>query len=508
MRERDAFMDSQSLAIAVGQRICAGFTGTEITPELESLIRTHKVGNILLFSRNVVSFPQLRSLCGSLTELIRSETGLPPFIMMDEECGPVSRVGHLSGETPSAGAIGSTEDPENARDVGALIGRRLRSAGVNLNLAPVLDVLSRPASAVMGNRCFSSDPEKVAAFGRAYIEGLRSAGVLSCGKHFPGHGDTDVDSHFALPAIRKPLEEVWNTELVSFREAIAAGTDDIMSAHVVYPAIDPSGIPATISPRVLRGLLRDQLGFDGLIISDGMEMQAMRNLFPIPEGVCRALSAGVDIALVCHEPAEAAASCLRLRQAVRDGEISEDALAAHDSRIRRLKRGLFTVPGPESDFSAPADQADSVRIMAAAVRPLSAGPLPALGSAPLFAALSSRRASPAAEEGHLNAALYCAARFPGARSCTDAASLRDGGSVQRLSGAVFFLEKGENLDVLKAEAELLASRGLPVIAVALDTPHVLSGLSAGIYTVAAWQYQRLALDCVIRLLEENRCLDC
>ena len=170
----------------------------------------------------------------------------------------------------------------------------------------------------MGNRCFSESPDEVARFGKSYIEGIRESGILSCGKHFPGHGDTAVDSHFALPVVDKSLPALEQTELVSFREAIRTGLESIMTAHIVFPALDPD-LPATISPRIQQGLLRQRLGFEGLVISDGMEMQAMQNLFPLPEGVFRALQAGIDIVLVCHEPNQAAAACERVLAAVEQG---------------------------------------------------------------------------------------------------------------------------------------------------------------------------------------------
>ena len=423
--------------------------------------------------------------------------------MMDEESGVVSRIGHLAGDTPSAGAIGSTGDAGCAFSIGRILGKRLRAAGVNLNLAPVLDCLSRPAGALVGNRCFSGDPKEVAAFGRAYIEGMHASGMMTCGKHFPGHGDTDVDSHFALPTVHKPYEAFRNTELVSFREAIAAGTDAIMSAHVVYPAIDPDGLPATISCRILRGLLRGELGFGGLIISDGMEMRAMLDIFPIDEGVFRTLSAGADIALVCHEPAQAAAACLRMEKGIADREISPESLESHDWRIRQMKQKLPAAPGPESDFFCAEDQDEAERIMARAVSvlpPHTADNLPPTGPESFFAALSSRRASPASDSARLNAAAFCAERFGSGYVCTDPAQFPENRQFRKFSSAVFFLEKGESLSVMKAEAERMAAEGVPVIAAALDTPHLLKDMSEGIIRIAAWQYQSLALNQVIRLL--------
>ena len=493
-------MNQEMLKKQIGQRICAGFIGTEVTEEIRQLIREWKVGNILLFSRNVVSFPQLKRLCGDLEELIRAETGLPPLIMIDEECGTVSRLGHLTGETPSAGAIGATNDPENARAIGNLIGRRLRAAGINMNLAPVLDCLTQPKNRVMGNRCFSGDPEKVARFGKAYIEGLHAAGVMTCGKHFPGHGDTATDSHYALPTIAKPVDALEKTELVPFRAAIAAGTEAMMSAHIRFPALDD--VPATISERILKGLLREEMGFGGLIVSDGMEMQAMLNLFPIPEGVLRALQAGVDIALVCHEPAQAAAACRRAVEAAAAGKISEAEIEEHDRRIRAAKGCIRPSAGAEADFSNAADRETARRIMAQAVRIIhcpGGKDLPKIGKETRFSGSFSRRGTPAAEDKHLNAAGIFAERC-------NAQWIPEGetGNAGIPETAVVFLETGDGLEEKMAEIRKWASSGTKVIAVALDTPEILTACPDNVWQIAAWQYQMLALDAVYDMLKRGQ----
>ena len=491
-------LTKDNLAVAVGQRICAGFTGTEVTPEIRELIKRHKVGNILLFSRNVTGFSQLQALCAELRELILAETGLPPFLMIDEEGGEITRIGHLAGDTPCAGALGASGNPENARLIGRIIGKRLRAAGLNFNLAPVLDCLSQPENAAMGNRCFSRDPEQVSLFGREYIGGVRESGVLTCIKHFPGHGDTSVDSHFDLPVINKSLDAIQRTELVSFREAIRGGTDAVMSAHIVFPALEPAGLPATISSRVLSDLLRKQLGFTGLIISDGMEMKAMLNLFPLPEGVFRALKAGVDIALVCHEPEQAAASCLRIQDGLKSGMLSAENLSESYQRIAARKASLPPV-GPVRDFLNLQDQEKAAGIMRQAVRLVHAPEgrsLPAADSKTLFWGRSSRRPSPAMDGGFLNAADLCAERF--------SSPFRFNGSGVKPDilpeTAVFFFRKGEHLEEDQREASRLAGLGTRVICVALDTPYVLGKAPQQAWHIQAWQYQTLALDAVCSLL--------
>lgn len=488
----------EKLTIAIGQRICVGFTGTTVPPELRELIQKYKVGNILLFSRNVESFEQLKALCTDLRELILSETGLPPFIMIDEECGEVTRIGHLSGDTPSAGALGASGDPENARTVGRIIGKRLRAAGVNLNLAPVVDCLGEKFNTSAGNRCFSKDPAQVARFSRAYIEGIHESGVHTCAKHFPGNGGTSVDSHFALPVVNKSLEDLEQTDLVSFREAVCAGTDAVMSAHIVFPALEPEGLPATVSSRVLSGLLRERLGFSDIIISDGMEMHAVMDLFPVPEGVFRALKAGVDIALVCHEPSLAAAACVRILEGVENGELSAENLAEAYQRIAAKKAALPPL-GPAEEFADPRDQETCAEIMRRVVRVVHAPenrPLPAINEKTLFWSRPSRRTSPVVDGGHLSAAPLAASRF-GSAFCFDGTGEKPESLPE---SAVFFLQNGVHPEEGLKEAARLADRGIPVVCVGLDVPSVLENAPKNAWHIVAWQYQTLALDAVFALL--------
>ena len=489
----------EELTRRVGQRICAGFSGTTVTPELRELIKRHKVGNILFFSRNVQSFDQFQGLCAEVRELILAETGLEPFLMIDEECGECSRLGHLTGNTPCASALGGIGDPENARIIGQIIGKKLRAVGVNMDLAPVLDCLSQPRNPVMGSRCFSREPEQVALFGRKFIEGIRESGVLACGKHFPGHGDTAVDSHLALPVINKSLESMEQTELVSFREAIRAGIDAIMSAHIVFPALEPDGVPATISPRVLKGLLREKLGFTGLIISDGMEMKAMLELFPIPEGVFRALKAGVDIALVCHEPPKAAASCLRIMEGVRSGELSPESLEEAYLRIKAKKESL-PVTGKAGDFLNPQDQETCAALMRRAVTVVHAPdhqPLPPVTEKTLFCGWPSQRLSLALDGSVLNAAVY-AAKYFNSSLCFNGTGDRP---ADHPDTAVFFFRRGEHLEEDQKEAARLADQGVKVICVAMDTAVVLESAPLNAWHILAWQEQSLAVEAVVSLLK-------
>lgn len=490
---------NEQTQIMIGQRLSVGFDGPVIPQEYADLIRRYKVGNVILFRRNVVDFEQLRALCGDLRSLISGETGYEPFIMIDEECGRVSRLAHVACQTPCAMAIGATDAPENAYGIGRLIGQELRAAGVNFNLAPVLDCLTNP-NAPHGNRCFAVEPEKTAAFGVAYLKGLQELGVLACAKHFPGQGDTNVDSHLGLPVVEKSAEEVWRTELVSFQAAVKAGIKGIMSAHVVFPAFEKEHIPGTVSRSVITGLIREQMGFDGIILSDGMEMNAVKDMFGIADGTRRALAAGVDVALICHSAADAAQTCEHLYASLENGSLDPREAEARFNHIAACKAQLLPPEGGVEMFGSPDQKAFAARVMRQALQVVHAPqgqPLPAVDENTLFLGVAARAETLASDDVPLDAARECAREFGGQRIALEEPI------PQGAKKAVVFLNKHPDLDKAVAAANRLAAAGVQVIAVSMNVPVCLRGLSDSIWQVEAWQYDTLGLDALIAALKER-----
>ncbi|NUL05072.1 glycoside hydrolase family 3 protein [Streptomyces lunaelactis] len=305
-----------------------------------------------LFGRNIVSPGQL----AALTAQLRAERD-DVLVAIDEEGGDVTRLEVRTGSSfPGNCALGSVDDTELTRAVARELGRRLAECGVDLNWAPSADINSNPDNPVIGVRSFGADTALAARHTVAYVEGLQSAGVAACTKHFPGHGDTNVDSHHALPRIDVDLDTLHARELVPFRAAIAAGSKAVMSAHILLPALDPNR-PATLSPQILTGLLREELGYQGLIVTDGMEMQAISAVYGIERGSVLAIAAGADAICVGGGLADEA-TVLRLRDAlvaaVRDGELPEERLADAAARVRALAdwtrraRGAAAEPGAAS----------------------------------------------------------------------------------------------------------------------------------------------------------------
>ncbi|MFF6997229.1 glycoside hydrolase family 3 protein [Streptomyces sp. NPDC008313] len=325
-----------------------GFTGTSAP---DWLLRRLDEGltSVGLFGRNIASAEQL----SALTVRLRAERG-DVLVAIDEEGGDVTRLEVGAGSSfPGNHALGAVDDVTLTRDVAAELGRRLAACGVNLNWAPSADVNSNPGNPVIGVRSFGADTALVARHTAAYVTGLQSAGVAACTKHFPGHGDTAVDSHHALPRIDASLAVLQERELVPFRAAIAAGSRAVMSAHILVPALDPDR-PATLSRRILTGLLREELGYDGLIVTDGMEMRAIAGTYGIERGSVLAIAAGADAICVGGGLADDE-TVLRLRDAlvsaVRAGELAEERLADAAERVRALAR--WTADTARSTPSAP-----------------------------------------------------------------------------------------------------------------------------------------------------------
>ncbi|MBQ9264103.1 MAG: beta-N-acetylhexosaminidase [Clostridia bacterium] len=484
-------MTAQDVRMYLGQRLSVGFDGPVIPEEYENLIREYKIGNVILFRRNVKDYAQLKALCASLRTLIKAETGLEPFIMIDEECGSVSRLGHIAGATPSAMAIGATNEKENAYRIGRIMGDELHAVGINFDLAPVLDCFTNPDNTVCGNRCFAKEPEKVASFGLEYIKGLQDAGIVACGKHFPGHGDTAVDSHLDLPIVNKSIEEMRTTELVPFSAAIRAGIGSIMSAHVVFPAIEPERVPSTVSHRVMTGLLRKELGFNGIIVSDGMEMKAVMNLFGVEEGIRRALNAGIDVALICHSADQAIATICHLEKAYEEGTLSKENIEEHFQRIAACKSRLKPLHGG-APFGTQAQRDQAQRIMEASIQLLHAPegkPLPPINGSTLFFGTLARRNALVNDDIPLNAAEQFAQAYGGVYA--GLAPDREADT------AVVFLGRHPDAHITIDAARKLAESGAKVIAVSLYTPRCLDFLPDNVWKIAAWQYDQLAVDALI-----------
>jgi beta-N-acetylhexosaminidase len=318
----------------IGQLAVVGFDGTTLGAEVRALAREFDLGGVILFARNVESPEQVADLS---VEAQRLAQDLPLWVGIDQEGGRVARMRRPMTEWPPMLALGRSGDEALAGRFAAALARELTAVGISIDFAPVLDVLVGPTNPAIGDRAFGERPETVARLGAAIVRGLQAGGLAACGKHFPGHGDTTVDSHLDLPLVEHSPEQLREVDFAPFRAAIEAGVAALMTGHLLVPAFDDVN-PATLSRRIVSGVLRGELGFDGLVFTDDLDMKAISGRTTRERAVVSAIAAGCDVVLMCGTDSATHASALEaLIRAVEQEEIGhaqiDDALA----RQRRAK---------------------------------------------------------------------------------------------------------------------------------------------------------------------------
>ena len=345
-----------------------GFTGTALPGWVTARLGVGLAG-VCLFGDNVVSRSQLRELTDSIRE-----ANPRAIIAIDEEGGDVTRLYYDTGSPfPGNAVLGRIDDLALTEEVGHTVGRELSDAGVNLDFAPDVDINSNQDNPVIGVRSFGADTRAVARHGAAWTCGLQSAGVAASAKHFPGHGDTSLDSHLALPVIDRSLEQLRERELVPFAAAIAAGTKTIMSSHILLPQVDPAH-PATFSRIILQGLLREELGFDGVIVTDALDMVGASGEIGIPEAAVRAIAAGCDLLCIGTDNTDEQLDEIEnaILAAISDGRLDEVRLGDAANRDRALADDLAARPSEPLDSSELAGEPEydaAVTVAAFDVRP-------------------------------------------------------------------------------------------------------------------------------------------
>jgi beta-N-acetylhexosaminidase len=318
----------------VGQRFMIGFDGLEASADAKKLIREYGVGHVILFARNVDSPEQVAGLDRELQETARDAGhDIPLLIAVDQEGGRVARMGPPWTVWPPLRALGRIGSEDLARKMGAALAAECASAGIKCDFAPNMDVDTNPENPIIGNRSFGDDPELVGRLGAAMIEGLQGGGVVACAKHFPGHGDTDRDSHLELPVVEHGRSRLEDVEMRPFRHAIKAGVASIMMAHVLYPELDPE-LPASISKTIVDGILRRDLKYAGVVFTDDLEMKAVADRWTPDRSAVLAMQAGCDIVPVCltHD-----AQVTAMEGAVRAVESGEIPFKAMDDSLRRVR---------------------------------------------------------------------------------------------------------------------------------------------------------------------------
>ena len=330
-------MNRSDVEREIGQLFMVGMPGPHLDKETDTLIREHHVGGIILFSRNIEDPLQLGALCRDLQGEALKKQGSPLFLAVDQEGGRVARLKEPFRSFPGNAAIGMDAEPvKRAIEFATVTSREMKVVGLNMNLAPVVDVQRGEIEKHLAGRSFGEDPEVVAFLGRTVVKRLQENGIMAVAKHFPGLGRADVDPHFHLPKINIDLEELERINIPPFAAAIEEGVCGIMTSHAIYPALDPHR-PATLSPLVLTELLRERMGFRGLTISDDLEMGAIAREWSVADGALQAFQAGADILLICKDQSHVRESLDLLRRALAEGTISTERLAQSIERVRKMK---------------------------------------------------------------------------------------------------------------------------------------------------------------------------
>ncbi|MEW8961948.1 beta-N-acetylhexosaminidase [Paraclostridium dentum] len=329
-------IDKMTLDEKIGQMILSGFNGTCFNEELNTLLNDLKVGGVILFSRNIEDSKQLKKLT---SDIIDTNQDIPFFISIDEEGGRVSRLPKDIKKFESSKSIGDRGDEKYAYENGREIGRILKNHNINMNFAPVLDIYSNPKNTVIGDRAFGDNEKVVSSMGIATMKGLRDENIIPVVKHFPGHGDTEIDSHLGVPIVEKNLKQLNELELIPFNKAIENGVGAVMVSHILIKEIDDK-YPATLSYTMINDILRNDMKFENIVITDDMLMKAITDYISIEEASVKSIKAGADIILIGSDINKTKSVIERIKLAVTNNEISEERIDKSVYRILKQKEIL------------------------------------------------------------------------------------------------------------------------------------------------------------------------
>ncbi len=504
-------MKDMNLREKIGQMIMTGYPTADLSPEIIELIEEYKVANIILFSYNVQSIEQIHRNCRELHRRIEESTGHPALISIDQEGGVVTRLPEEQAcNVPGAMLIGATGNTDYAYEAGRITGEELRALGINMDLAPVLDVNTNPDNPVIGVRSYSSDPDRVKDFGSNMLKGLEDSGVMATVKHFPGHGDTAVDSHLGLPVVEKGLEELMQSELIPFQNAIQQGAACVMSSHILFPKLEPEKKPATMSKAILTGLLREKLGFKGIIITDCLEMSAIKSYYGTAQGAVEAVKAGAQLLCISHTPALVKEAFEKIEAAVEAGEISIETIDNAVKNILSFKE-KYRIDYQKDDtalMGSPDHRNRVKEMMLSGITQVSEGELPTITEGSIILGSYAYRSTMASSsvDKRLHFGEYMAEQLkcryldipinPEPEEITALLS-----EIQGSSNVIYGLYNGHLNRGQIALAKAIQQKGHELIAVTLRNPYDLAFLDSKIHKIAVYEYNRSvfeALACILR----------
>lgn len=332
----------------IGQHMFIGVSGHSLTHDEKKFIVENNIGGVVLFGRNCADPQQVRELCAEIQSLRHQMADKAPlFIGVDNEGGRVARLKAPFTVWPPAKMLGDLDAPTASFHFANRMGKEMKAVGINLDFAPCVDVFTNPENKVIGDRSISSDPEMVAKHASALTRGFIKADILTCAKHFPGHGNTLLDSHFDLPVEKSTLEQLENRELIPFKKTFKARVDMVMTAHIMFPEVDPEW-PVTLSEKFIKGIIRNEFRYRGLVITDDLGMKALASHYGSDEIPVRALKAGAELLLYCNEPDIPPIALESILGALAQGSLSAADLEQSHQRILEVKKAKITHPDPFS----------------------------------------------------------------------------------------------------------------------------------------------------------------
>lgn len=498
--EIEATLNRMSIDEKIGQLLIVGIGGKQVSQVAKAHITKRFSGGILLFRRNIQSPQQVANLTTELQQVaVQTPNAIPLFIAIDQEGGIVTRLKKGATVFPGNLALGATRSESLAEKAGEITALELAAVGINLNFAPVMDINTNPRNPVIGVRAYGDSPMLVSQLGTAYIRGLQANGVLATAKHFPGHGDTHVDSHKKLPTVGHDEERMNAVELAPFRAAIEARVAAMMSAHILYPALD-ADTPATLSHRVLTGLLREQLGFEGLIITDDLEMQAIDAHYQTGNAAVMAIQAGADLVMVPWTLKKQQQAYNALRNAVKRGKISVSRLDRSVRRILKTKNdfGLFKPQPIARDLGNPQHLAIAQTIATQAITLVKSSdgvlPLNAESRKPVMLITASRVFANAFLKAHTDTAHITHVKIP---KQFDIAQLLPQLTQQEVAVIVAGITNAQQASLVHQLSQITTT---PIVVVSLASPYLLGRCPDVAAAIAAYDgnyYSALAAVDVI-----------
>ncbi len=492
----------------IGQRLVVGFSSTEVDDTLRSLICDYKISNIILFKHNIVSVAQLKKLCEDIQKLVIENTGHRAFISIDQEGGMVTRLSDDCLNIPGAMAISATQNKEYAYKCALLTGRQLLKLGVNFNLAPCVDVNSNINNPVIGVRSYADTGEGVAEFARETLKGYKDSHILCSAKHFPGHGDTSVDSHLGLPQVDKTFDELMKCEIIPFKALIDSGIPAVMTTHILFPQIEKNNVPATMSRTIITDILKNKLGFKGLVISDCMEMNAIKKFYGTVKGVESAMKAGVDLVFISHTAELAKEASDLLTEKLKNGEFD---IAEMDNSISKILSVKDNLKDEDIDFDINLSKEYSKKVLKDSITQVGEkAEMPIITNKTVFIACNQFRATLASNEENEE---FNFAKYMGKKFDTKSVVISPNPTVEEIEKVIQSVENFDNIVIATYNAHLnrgqldlinrLYKINRNIMVIALRNPYDLKDLPKGIVKIVAYEYTENSFEVLYEILKDR-----